>query len=320
METSIGFSKVIFGTMSLPGCNYGDVSDLEFWRDRDQLTVDLIVAAVESGSTTIDTAHGYGRGRAEMLVGRALRQMPSELRDRVRVMTKGGPLFANREAKMVGCDLSPKSVRAAVEGSLTRLRVEVIDLFLAHHPDPNTPWPATAEVLLQFKDEGKIRGFGVSNFRRPLLEKLPGDETFPLFNQLPYSLVDRSLETDGTLPFIEQTPMQVFAHSPMGKGVLTGKYDLQHRPPDGDYRHQRMHFAPENYERHVRLAQQAGEIARRLGCTTGQLALAWLLRQKTVAGVVAGAKNREQAQQNARAGEVRLPPEMIKALANLNER
>jgi aryl-alcohol dehydrogenase-like predicted oxidoreductase len=317
---NLELSKVVFGTMSLPRCNYGDPSDVEFWRDQDQPTVDLIAAAVESSSTTVDTAHGYGRGRAEMLVGRALRQLSPELRDRVRVITKGGPLFANRDPKMVGCDLSPKSVRAAVEGSLQRLRVDVIDLFLAHHPDPKTPWPATAAVLLKFQDEGKIRAFGVSNFRKPLLETLARDETFPSVDQLPYSLVDRSVETDGTLPFIEETPLRVLAHSPMGKGVLTGKYDLEHRLPDGDYRHQRMHFAPEHYERHVRMAREIGDTAREIGCTTGQLALAWLLHRKSVAGVVVGAKNREQAQQNALAAKVRLSSETVEALVRISER
>jgi aryl-alcohol dehydrogenase-like predicted oxidoreductase len=312
------FSKVIFGTMSLPRCNYGDLSDLDFWRDQDQPALDLIAAAVEAGSTTLDTAHGYGRGRAEMLVGRALRQLPATARERVRVITKGGPLFADHETRMVGCDLSPRSVQAAVEGSLQRLRLDTIDLFLAHHPDRNTPWIETAATFLKLRDQGKIRQFGVSNFRGPLLEKLADDETFPRFNQVPYSLVDRSIEADGTLGLALKTEMNVLAHSPLGKGILTGKYDLDHRLPAGDYRHQRPHFAPDHYEQHVALARAIRELARQLQCATGQLALGWLLHQPGVTGVVVGAKNGEQARQNAGTARLQIDPETVCQLARLS--
>ncbi|MBU6402198.1 MAG: aldo/keto reductase, partial [Verrucomicrobia bacterium] len=165
----------------------------------------------------------------------------------------------------------------------------------------------------------KIREFGVSNFRKPLLETLAPDETFPEINQLPYSLVDRGVERDGTLPFIQETPMRVLAHSPMGKGVLTGKYDREHRPPAEDYRHQRMHFAPEHYARHLRIADEVGQQARALGCTAGQMALAWLLHRPAVAGVVVGAKTRAQAQQNAGAASVPLSTETIQALDRISE-
>jgi aryl-alcohol dehydrogenase-like predicted oxidoreductase len=183
---------------------------------------------------------------------------------------------------------------------------------MAHWPDAATPLDDTCEIMDRLRDEGKIRWFGVSNFDNSLigeaLKHVP-----VVVNQLPYSLIDRKIDADRR-PFCLENNVGIVAYSPLGKGMLSGKYSADKLP--GDYRLQRPHFAKDNLSRHFKLATRIREIASDLGSTPTRVALAWVLVQPGLTATIPGAKTPEQIRDNAGGGALRLPEE---AVAELNE-
>lgn len=307
-------STVGLGTMSWPGCRYGlgDYDPTE--KDFDDIAA-MVAAALEAGITLFDTAEGYGLGRAESLLGRALQEL--ERRDDAFIVTKVGPLF---DAEQVGgrtCNLSAAHIIARCEQSLFRLRTDRIDLYLAHWPDPLTPLEETMQAATTLKEQGKIRSFGVSNFSNDLLAEALRHGSVSA-NQLPYSLVDRDLDA-AQRPFCLENKVSILAYSPMGKGVLSGKYDATHLPPADDYRHQRKQFEVPNLPRNLALAAKLREFAPQCSCTPSQLALAWVLAQPGLTCVLPGSKSPDQVVGNAGAGDVVIPPEILRELNALSE-
>lgn len=302
-----------FGTMSWPGCNYAQEGYAASAEDYAQVR-GMVVAALECGMTLLDTAEGYGMGLAEDLLGRALEELGA--RDKVCLVTKVGPLLASERRGERICDLSPDRVFSRCEASLRRLRTDRIDLYLAHRPDPLTPIEETMGAVARLRKEGKIRWFGVSNFETDLLAA--ARRCGPVVvNQLAYSLADRSLEAEAR-PFCLEHEISIMAYSPMGKGVLSGKYDQAHLPPADDYRHTRKYFATENLPRYLALAARLRELAPQIGCTPAQLALAWVLAQPGVALAIPGAKSREQLRLNAAAAEVAVPADVLAELSRIS--
>jgi aryl-alcohol dehydrogenase-like predicted oxidoreductase len=302
------------GTMSWPGCNYGQdghrLTDEEY-----HSVAEIVEAAMDAGMTLFDTAEGYGLGLAEQLLGRVLET--SGRRAEALIVTKTGPLFGDERVEGRVCDLSAAHIIERCEGSLGRLRTDYIDLYLAHWPDPQTPIEETMRAAATLQEQGKIRAFGVSNFPNALL----GDALkhgVVAANQLPYSLVDRELDADKR-PFCKEHEVAILAYSPMGKGVLSGKYDERHLPPADDYRHQRKHFEKANQPRNFAIAAKVRECAERCGCTPAQLALAWILAQPGLTAVLPGAKSAEQAKANAAAGGISIPPEVLRELGAVSE-
>jgi aryl-alcohol dehydrogenase-like predicted oxidoreductase len=310
-SSDLAVSPVALGTMSWPGTGYGqsapELADYPAVRA-------MVAAALDSGITLFDTAEGYGRGLAEELLGRALEDL--DARDRVTVVTKVGPLFAGEKIGDRGCNLSRDHLRNRVAGCLRRLRTDRIDLLLAHWPDPSTPIAETMAAADELRRAGRIRWFGVSNFGPDLLAEALTHGPVAV-NQLPYSLVDRSIESD-RLPFCLGQRIGIMAYSPLGKGVLSGKYDESHLPPPDDYRHQRPHFSAERLPRNLQLATRLRALAPDCGCTPGQLALAWALARPGITVVLPGAKSPEQVRTNAAAGELTLPAEVVDELTALS--
>lgn len=180
------------GTMSWPGCNYGqddyDLSESDF-----RSIEDIVAASMDAGLTLFDTAEGYGLGRAESLLGQALEK--SGRRAEVFIVTKVGPLFGSEQRDGRTCNLSEGHIIERCEKSLQRLRTDYIDLYLAHWPDPKTSIRETMEAVALLRDQGKIRAFGVSNFPNEFLDEAM--QYGPVeANQLPYSLVDRDIDSD----------------------------------------------------------------------------------------------------------------------------
>lgn len=268
-------------------------------------------AALENGINLIDTAEGYGCGLAEELVGQSLKAIGK--RDEAVIVTKVGPVLEEGKS---GCDLSFGNIIKRCESSLKRLGTDYIDLYLAHWPDDTTPIAETMKAAGVLLEQGKIRGFGVSNFKTPLLREAL-QQGGVCANQLPYSLVDRSIDADNR-PFCVENHVGIMAYSPLGKGVLSGKYDAQHLPPKDDYRHQRPHFAAENLGRNLALARRLGKLAASISCTPSQLALAWVLAQPGLTVILPGAKSPEQVRDNAVAGTLAIPPEILAELDALS--
>ncbi len=279
-------TPVGLGTMSWPGCRYGERAEEEI---SPQAAVEMLRVAVEAGIGLIDTAEGYGRGLAETHLGIALRELGC--REQVTIVTKTGPLFAEEQQNGRGCNLSEKHLTQRTEAALKRLGLDTLDVLLAHWPDPETPIQETMGAVAKLRDAGKIRYFGVSNFPNELLaEALSCGEV--ICNQLPCSLADRSIE-DGRRQFCLEQGVGIMAYSPIGKGVLSGKYDSAHLPPAGDYRYQRPHFR-ENLSRNLELAATIREIAAELESEPVAVALAWTILLPGITVAIPGAKSPEQ--------------------------
>jgi aryl-alcohol dehydrogenase-like predicted oxidoreductase len=228
-----------------------------------------------------------------------------------------GPLFAEEQIDGRKCNLSATHIAKRCELSLKRLRTDRVDLYLAHWPDPLTPIEETMAAANKLQEQGKIRWFGASNFPNDLLGAAL-EQGVLVANQLPYSLADRTIDSDKR-PFCIEKQVGIMAYSPMGKGILTGKYDAQHLPPADDYRHTRKYFAKENLPRYLELAQRLRDIAPQLSCTPAQVALAWVIAKPGITVVLPGAKSPDQIRTNAGSGAIRLPEEIIAELDGLSQ-
>ncbi len=308
-STDLHVSVIGLGTMSWPGCHFGQ-NNAPASMDAQNAVNTQLMAALDSGINLVDTAQGYGRGLAEELLGTMLRET-GRRRD-VILVTKVGPLFEDEILGDRTTDLSAAFIRRSCESSLRRLQTECIDLYLAHRPDPLTPIEETSRVMDELKKEGKIRWFGVSNFSNGQLGQAVACGAVAA-NQIPYSLADRSIEKD-RLPFCLQHQVGIMAYSPLGKGILSGKYTTGHLPPADDYRHSRPNFSPEKLSRNLALASLARELAAGLGITPAQLVLAWALARPGITTVLPGAKSVAQVLENAMAGTIALPESLVKTL------
>ncbi|CAN5649460.1 aldo/keto reductase [soil metagenome] len=306
-------SVVALGTMSWPGCNYGYAKGTASAADLDAATR-MVGTALDGGINFFDTAEGYGRGLAEEMLGLALERL--QARDRAIIVTKVGPLFETEQIDGRPVNLSRAHLFERCEQSLRRLRTDHIDLYLAHRPDDLTPIEETMAAVATLKEQGKIRWFGVSNFSAAQLSEALAHGPV-VANQLPYSLVDRGIDTDQR-PFCEKHNVGIMAYSPIGKGILSGKYDASHLPPADDYRHQRKHFAAENLPHHLAIAQQLRELAPAHNCTPAQLALAWTFSQPGITVALPGVKSPEQVASNAAAGDVKLSATALASLDALS--
>jgi aryl-alcohol dehydrogenase-like predicted oxidoreductase len=243
----------------------------------------IMDAAWELGITTFDTADAYGGGRSETWIGEWRRTKGSDVRDRLVLATK---VFHSVEGVPGDVGLAPARIRRAVEGSLRRLGVERVDLYLTHEPDPDTPLAETLGVLEELVRAGKIGAVGGSNVEA---EQLRGYQ----FVQNSYSLLDRKVEED-VLPLCARDGLGFEAFGPLAGGWLTGKYRRGEAAPPGS----RMAQRPEPYlhlddERVYRGLDELGRRARERGTSTAALAFAWLLADERVTAVVVGPRRPE---------------------------
>lgn len=308
-SSDLTVSVIGLGTMSWKDCRYGVKAAPDSIPDK-VTTQEIVRVALENGITLFDTAEGYGRGLAEELLGSALHELGA--RDKAVIVTKVGPLFTEEQVNGRTCDLSAAHIRTRCEAALRRLKTDHIDLYLAHWPDAQTPIEETAAVMQELRAAGKIRWFGVSNFSNDLLGAAL--KHIPVaVNQLPYSMIDRGIDADRR-PFCIEHNVGIMAYSPLGKGMLTGKYTADHLPPADDYRHQRPHFAKENLDKNLALGQRIRETAQELGVTPTQLVLAWTIAQPGITVTIPGARTLDQIRDNAGAGKVKLTAEVLEKL------
>jgi len=281
------------------------------WGDFDPAQAEAAVCrALELGVTVFDTADVYGLGRSEEVLSRAL----GPRRHDVAIVTKFGVAWekGGRRAR-TWRDASPGRVRAALEASLRRLRVDRIPLYLVHWPDPATPVEATMEALARCRERGLVEAVGVSNFTPELVRR--AHAVLPLAAvELQYSLLDRGAEA-GLLPLAGELGVAVLAYGPLAQGLLTGKYGPGARFAADDRRHRLGHFRGPALRRALEVVGRVCEAAERLGRTPAQVALRWVLDHPAVSCAIAGAKSPAQVEANAGAAGWRLPPEVREALA-----
>lgn len=273
-------------------------------QDDDQ-SIAAIRAGLEAGFNWIDTAAVYGLGHSEEVVARAL----EGISPRPYVFTKCERTWdANRK---IVPRLKRDSIRQECENSLRRLKLDVIDLYQMHWPEPDEDIEEGWEAMLQLKLEGKVRWVGVSNFNVSQLKRIQA--LGPVTSlQPPYSIISPEIETE-LLPFCKHNDIGVIVYSPMKSGLLTGKMTRKRiaAMPEDDFRRRVAQFQEPKLTRNLNLAELLRSIGEKHGRTPGEAAIAWTLRHPAVTGAIVGLRSAEQLDGVRGALEFRLNAEEV---------
>jgi aryl-alcohol dehydrogenase-like predicted oxidoreductase len=272
----------------------------------DGQSVAAIHAALDGGVNWIDTAAVYGLGHSEEIVARALADYSGS---RPYVFTKCERVWNDK--REIGGSLKADSVRRECEDSLRRLKVDVIDLYQIHWPDPDADIEEGWGTMARLQEEGKVRWIGLSNFDAAQMERCR--QIAPITSlQPPYSAISPEVERE-ILPYCQQHGIGVIVYSPMKSGLLTGKMTKERAanfPPD-DFRRLVPAFREPELSRNLELAELMRTIGARHGRTPGEVAIAWTLRRPEVTAAIVGMRSAEQVEGVIGALEFRLIPEEI---------
>jgi aryl-alcohol dehydrogenase-like predicted oxidoreductase len=304
-------SAITFGAWAIGGWMWGGA-------DRKD-ALEAILASYEHGVTSIDTAPIYGQGRSEEIVGEALRSLP---RDQVQILTKFGMRWDEKKGALdfksadnAGHPIEiyryagKDSIIKECEDSLRRLGTDYIDLYQQHWPDTTTPIAETMEALTQLLKQGKIRAAGVCNYSAKQMEE--AEKTISLTsNQVPYSMVERTIEEE-VVPYCIKHNKAIIAYSPLQRGLLTGKVKPDHVFAAGDHRPGTKFFKPENIRRIDHFLDKLQPLATSKNALLSQLVIRWTIEQPGISIALVGARDKEQAIQNAKAADVTLSKEDI---------
>ena len=276
-------------------------------KDKEEMIL-LIREAVERGVTFFDTAEVYGPFTNEELVGEAL--LP--YREQVVIATKFGFKLDPKSGRSIGVDSRPKHIREVAALSLKRLRTDVIDLFYQHRVDPDVPIEDVAGAVKQLIQEGKVKHFGLSE---------PGVQTIRRAHavqpvtavQNEYSLWWRRPEEE-VLSTLEELGIGFVPYSPLGRGFLTGKMNENTTFDSTDFRQTLPRFTPEARKANQALVDLLGEIAKRKNATSAQIALAWLLAQKSWIVPIPGTTKPHRLEENIGAVSIELTSEDLREI------
>jgi aryl-alcohol dehydrogenase-like predicted oxidoreductase len=261
-------------------------------------SIATIHRAIDLGITFLDTADMYGPFTNEKLVGKAI----ADRRDEVVLATKFGNV-RGEDGSFRGVSGTPDYVRDACDASLSRLGVDVIDLYYQHRVDPETPIEETVGAMKELVEAGKVRYLGLSEAGPETIRKAHAVHPISAL-QSEYSLFTREVE-DEVLPTVRELGIGFVPYSPLGRGFLTGRWRSIEDMPENDTRSARFpRFAEENFQKNVELADRVREVAEGKGITPGQLALAWLLAQGDDIVPIPGTKRRKYLEENAGAAGV----------------
>ena len=236
--------------------------------------IDLLHRAIDLGITHFDTAEVYGQGHNEQLLGKAF----AGRWDEIVLATKFGPQRDPATGAFIGINGSPASVRKSCEKSLRRLGTEMIDIYYLHRVDPATQIEDTVGEMAKLVQEGKIRGIGLSEASAGIIERAHAVHPITAL-QTEYSIFARDIEKD-ILPTCVKHGISLVAYSPLGRGMLTGRFASPgDRPTDAnDFRSQNQpRFQPGNIESNLKLVEVIKAIAAQKSCSPAQIALAWVL-------------------------------------------
>ena len=263
-------------------------------------SIATIHRALDLGVTFLDTADMYGPYTNEELVGRAIKGR----RNDAFVATKFGIIRDPTDPTRRGINGRPEYVRSSVEGSLKRLGVDTIDLYYQHRVDPQTPIEETVGALGELVATGKIRFIGLSEASAQTIARAHAAHPITAL-QSEYSLWSREPE-DETLALCRKLGIGFVPYSPLGRGFLTGAIKSPDDFAADDYRRHSPRFQGENFAKNLALVTKVEELAARLSCTSGQLALAWVLAQGDDIVPIPGTKRRTYLEENAAAADVAL--------------
>ena len=271
--------------------------------------ISVIRAAVERGVTFFDTAEVYGPYTNEELVGEAL----APLREQVVIATKFG--FApdpNGGPRWSALNSRPEHIKEAAEGSLKRLKTDVIDLFYQHRVDPNVPIEDVAGAVKELIQQGKVKYFGLSEAGIKTIRRAHKVQPVTAL-QSEYSLWFREPEAE-VIPTLEELGIGFVPFSPLGKGFLTGKISEDTQFDKSDFRNIVPRFTPENRKANQAVVDLIGTFAQQKKATPAQIALAWLLAQKPWIVPIPGTTKLHRLEENIGAVDVKLSPEDLREL------
>lgn len=292
------------------GCMGTTFSYAPFPEKKDMIV--LIRKAVEQGVTFFDTAEVYGPYNNEELVGEAL----EPVRNKVVIATKFG--FDIQNGKSVGINSRPEKIRHAVEGSLKRLRIDVIDLLYQHRVDPNVPIEDVAGTVKELIKEGKVKYFGLSEAGANTVRRAHVVQPLSAL-QSEYSLWTRQHEQE-IIPAIEELGIGLVAFSPLGKGYLAGKIDHDKKFAEGDIRNILPRFTEEARFANKTLLDLLQQFADKKNATTAQIALAWVLAQKPWIVPIPGTTKLHRLEENIGAVNIKLTNEELKEMEDASEK
>jgi aryl-alcohol dehydrogenase-like predicted oxidoreductase len=278
--------------------------------DRDT-AIALLHAAIDLGVRHFDTAELYGMGANETLLGEAFH----DRRDKVFIATKFGPIRDPETGAPVGIDGSRANCRRAVEGSLKRLQTEVIDLYYLHRVDPATPIEETVAAMAELVTEGKVRAIGLSEAAAATIRRAA--EVHPISAvQSEYSIFSRDIE-DSVIPACLEVGATLVAYSPLGRGMLSGRFKQDVRPAEGDFRTLTPRFQEDAYEANIALVAEIEALASVKSCKPAEVALAWVLGRGDHVITIPGTSKRDNLKVNLGAYDIALAEDELKRLDRL---
>lgn len=300
-NTDLELSVITHGAFAIGGNMWGG--------NEKQDSINSIHASLDHGVTSIDTAPFYGFGLSEEMIGEAIK---GKDRSKIQLLTKFGLVWdgsnngkgefffdANDDGKIIPMYkfASKENIIKEVEESLKRLGTDYIDLLQLHWPDSTTSISETMEAMELLIHQGKIRAAGVSNYSVEQMEE--ANKTLKLAsNQVSYSMLNRSIEND-LVPYSLENNSGIIVYSPMERGLLTGKYFKEDQLKENDHRN--GYFSQFDLDKVKNFLEKIKPIAQDKGATLSQLVLRWTTLQPAISVVLAGARNAQQAIENAKA-------------------
>lgn len=327
-QSGIEASAVAIGTWVMGGWMWGGADEND--------SIRAVHAALDAGINLLDTAPIYGLGHSESVVGKAIR----DRRDRVVLATKCSMVINAPGGRSVGRSNAagpsehghleikiwnnPESIRNEVELSLKRLQTDYIDLYQTHWQEEETPIEDTMGVLMELKEEGKIRAIGVCNATPEIMDRYQsacGAAGQLDSDQEQYSMIHRKMEGDGDSPdqlgYCKGNGIAVLAYSPLVLGLLTGKVGPDRVFPESDLRSKQKRFSKGNRRMVADLLSKFQPVADKHGCSIAQLVIAWTVYQPGLTHALVGARTPEQAIENAAAGRIALDSEDLSLMNGL---
>jgi aryl-alcohol dehydrogenase-like predicted oxidoreductase len=295
-SSDLQVTPIGFGAWAIGGSGW----EFAWGAQNDRDSIAAIREALDRGVNWIDTAAVYGLGHSEEVVASALEGVA----DRPYVFTKCALVWDER--RRIGHSLKADSIRRECDASLQRLKVETIDLYQIHWPEPDEDVEEGWTTMAELKAEGKVRNIGVSNFSVAQMRR--AQAIAPITSlQPPYSLVHRGIEAE-ILPFTAQENIGVIAYSPMASGLLTGAMTRERIAslPADDWRKKSSDFREPRLSENLRLVSLLQTIGERHGRSPGEVAIAWVLRDPVITGAIVGGRRADQVRGVVRAAEFRL--------------
>lgn len=301
-NSDLNITPIGFGAWAIGGGGWAFA-----WGPQDDAeSVATIREALDLGVNWIDTAAVYGLGHSEEVVAKALEGVAK----RPYVFTKCARVWD--ENRQIGKRLNAGSIRAECEASLKRLKVDVIDLYQIHWPEPSEDIDEGWQTLVKLKEEGKIRWAGVSNFSAEQMAQV--SKFGPITSlQPPYSMIRPEVE-ESVLPYCRAHNVGVIAYSPMASGLLTGAMTRERvaaMPADDWRKEKNRHYQEPLLTRNLNLVALLKGIGARHGRSPGEAAIAWVLRHPAVTAAIVGARKPGQLKELLGAADWRLTPEEI---------